>query len=155
MKYSFIVLSFCSILVSCSNVNKNEKDVEAIKNLLQQERGAHFQKDVALFVSEFSNNMISVNKGVVSQLSTEEYKKRFAAYFNEVRFIKWNDVTKPIIKFSEDHSLAYAIVQKLVILERKDSTSKIVRDTTNFAWTSIYRKQQNEWKLECNTSTNK
>lgn len=155
MKYSFMAIVFCSILTSCSNAPKNEKDVEVIKNLLQQERRAHFQKDADLFVSEFSNDMISVNKGVVSQLPIEEHRKRFAAYFNDVKFIKWDDVAEPIIKFSKDRSLAYAIVQKLVILERKDSASKIVRDTTTFAWTSIYRKQQNKWELECNISTNK
>ncbi len=72
-----------------------------------------------------------------------------------MEFIKWDDIAEPIIKFSNDHTLAYVIVQKQVILETKDSTGKTAIDTTNFAWTSIYRKQQNEWKLECNISTNK
>jgi len=154
MKYFFIPMFFCLILTSCSNTDKNGKDIEAIKNLLQQERKAHFRKDADLFVSEFAADVIQVNKGIVSQSSREENRKRFKTYFNDVNFIKWDDVTEPIIKFSEDYSLAYAIVQKLVILERKDSVGKIINDTANFAWTSVYRKQQNEWKLECNISTN-
>ena len=155
MKYFFIPMIFCLMLGSCSNADNSGKDIEAIKNLLNQERKAHFQKDADLFISEFAPDVIQINKGIVLQSSIEENRKRFRTYFNDVNFIKWDDVAEPIIKFSEDHSLAYAIVQKLVVLQRKDSTGNILNDTTNFAWTSIYRKQQNEWKLECNISTNK
>jgi hypothetical protein len=151
MKYFIVAL----LLASCRSADSNDEDIIAIKNILQQERQAHFNKDVNLFLSEFAPGMYSVNKGVVAQLPIEEHRKKVEAYFNSVKFIKWDDFTEPVIKFSDDHSLAYAIVQKLVILETKDSAGKITMDTTNFAWTSIYRKHQNGWKLECDISTNK
>ena len=70
-------------------------------------------------------------------------------------FIKWDDVAEPVIQFSDDGTLAYAIIQKLVILSYPDSSGKKFIDTTNYAWASIYRKQKGEWKVECNISTNK
>ena len=52
-------------------------------------------------------------------------------------------------------SLAYAIVQKQVILSYADSPGKKLIDTTDYAWATIYRKKVGEWKAECNVSTNK
>ncbi len=82
-------------------------------------------------------------------------KERIGKYFNSVQFIKWDDTADPIIRFSDDGSLAYAIVQKEVIVTYPDSSGKAFNDTTHYAWSSIYRKQNGEWKVECNISTNK
>ena len=156
-KFSFmryIMLSFL-LFTACTNTTNNDADKQQILALLQQERKAHFNKDVNLFVSAFAQGMYSVNKGVVDTSSIEAHKKRIQSYFDRVKFIKWDDVAEPVIHFSDDYSMAYAIVQKLVVLETKDSTGKNINDTTIFAWTSIYQKQNNEWKVVCNTSTNK
>jgi len=147
------------IAVCCSCKYKNsfdkQKETQAIQALLQQERKAHFDRNVELFMSEFADSMISVNKGKVTVASPEENKKRIGSYSGSVTFIKWDDVAEPIIRFSDDGSLAYAIVQKQVILSYPDSLGKTFIDTTDYAWTSIYRKQMGEWKVECNVSTNK
>lgn len=87
--------------------------------------------------------------------SPDENRKQINAYFGSVQFIKWDDVTAPIIRFSDDGSLAYAVVQKQVILSRQDSLGKLVINTTDYAWPSIYRKEKEDWKIECNVSTNK
>ena len=123
--------------------------------MLQTERKAHFDRDVELFISEFADSMISVNRGVVSIPTKTEHKERIGKYFGSVQFIKWDDTAEPIIRFSDDGSLAYAIIQKDVILTYPDSTGKPFYDTTHYAWSSIYRKYHNEWKVECNISTNK
>lgn len=142
-------------LFACNKRIDESADSNAILALLQQERTAHFTKDADLFVSGFAPGLYMINKGKVESASPLEYKQKIQAYFDAVQFIKWDDAAQPVIKFSDDHSIAYAIIQKQVILATKDSTGKAVTDTTDFAWTSIYRKQNNEWKLECNTSTNK
>lgn len=152
MKYLFLVLP---VLIACSSKPDIEKERQTILSMLQTERKAHFEKNVDLFVSEFVDSMISINKGKVSKLSIEQNKKRIEPYFGSVKFIKWDDVAEPVIKFSDDGSLAYAIVQKEVIVSYPDSTGKPFVDTTYYAWSSIYRKQKDSWKIECNISTNK
>ena len=141
----------------CINSNHfdRQKETEAIKSLLQQERKAHLDRNTELFMSEFSDSMLSVNKGKLSIATREENKKRIGSYFGSVKFIKWDDVAEPVIRLSDDGSLAYAIIQKQVILSRIDSLQKPVIDTTDYAWVSIYRKHNGEWKVECNVSTNK
>lgn len=141
--------------MSCSAKTNLAKEETAIRNLLQQERKTHFDRDVDGFVAEFADSMISVNKGKVRLLSTEENKKRIEPYFSSVHFIKWDDVAEPIIRFSGDGTLAYAVVQKEVILSYPIENGKDFIDTANYAWVSIYRKQKGEWKVEANISTNK
>ena len=154
--YFFLVVIVWSIsgCTTCGGFNK-EKELQAIASLLQQERKAHFDRNTELFVLEFADSMLSVNKGKVSVASPDENKKRISSYFGSVQFIKWDDSAAPIIRFSDDGSLAYAIVQKQVILIRPDSLGKLLTDTTDYAWASIYRKEKEGWKIECDVSTNK
>lgn len=143
------------LFYSCSSKPDLGKEEKAIRALLQQERKAHFDRNVELFVSEFSDSMISVNKGKVKQVSLDENKKRISNYFGSVQFVKWDDVAEPQIRFSDDGSMAYAIVQKQVILTYPDNLQHTITDTTDYAWVSIYRKQKGEWKVETNISTNR
>jgi hypothetical protein len=140
---------------SCNSKPDLAKEERAIRDLLQQERKAHFNRDVALFISGFADSMIGVNKGSVTVPTRDEYRKRFGDYFNRVKFIKWDDVKAPLIRFSDDASLAYAIIQKQVILSYPDSLGKTIIDTTDYAWLSVYRKRNGSWKGEVNVSTNK
>lgn len=151
--YFAIAVFLCGCHTS-EGFNK-QKETQAITALLRQERKAHFEKNVDLFLSEFADSMLSVNKGKVSVATTEENRERIGQYFGRVEFVKWDDVAEPVIRFSDDGSLCYAIVQKQVILSLPDSLGRKISDTTDFAWASIYRKQKGEWKVECNVSTNK
>lgn len=146
-----------TIVVSCGHSEKKNTAGEemAIRALFLQERKAHFDRNVDMFVSEFADSMIGVNKGKVSVLSLEQNKQRIRPYFESVRFIKWDDVAEPVIRFSDDGSMAYAVIQKQVIVSYPDSTGRPFIDTTDYAWVSIYRKQKGEWKVEANISTNK
>jgi hypothetical protein len=153
--YRIVVLLFLVFLYACNSKTDLAKEEKAIRALLQQERKAHFEKNVDLFMSEFADSMVNVNKGIVKIATEEDNKERIGKYFGSVEFIKWDDVTEPVIKFSDDASLAYAIVQKEVILSYPDSLGKKILDTTNYAWVSVYRKQKGEWKIELNASTNR
>ncbi len=152
---AFLLLFIIPLVISCRNNPGIEASRQEITRLLQQERKAHFDRNVDLFVSEFADSMLSVNRGKVNIMSPAENKKRITPYFGSVSFLKWDDVAEPIIRFSDDGSLAYAVVQKLVIVTYPDSLGKPLYDTTQYAWTSIYRKQQGTWKVEANISTNK
>ena len=146
---------FLLLLAACNSKPDLEKEKQTILSMLQTERKAHFERNVDLFMSEFADGMIQINKGEVTTATKELNKERIGKYFGSVQFIKWDDTAEPIIRFSDDVSLAYAIVQKDVIVTYPDNTGKALNDTTHYAWSSIYRKQNGGWKIECNISTNK
>ncbi len=155
MKPLFAYLLLATLLYACARKPDLVKEEKTIRALLQQERKAHFDRDVELFVSEFTDSMLNVNKGKITSSSREENRKRIGNYFGKVRFIKWDDVSEPLIRFAGDASLAYAVVQKQVILSYPDSLGKKMIDTTDYAWVSIYRKLNGTWKVEANVSTNR
>lgn len=150
-RYLLPALLYCA---SCSS-HSTQNDLQAIQKILQQERTAHFEHNAALFTGTFADSMTSVNKGKVTKASRQQLQERFQHYFDQSEFIKWDDVAEPQIHFSNDGSLAYAVIQKEVIIAVADSAGIKHNDTTHFAWVSIYRKQNGEWKGECNISTNK
>ena len=130
----------------------SREEVEAeIKIVLANEFQAHMERNANQLVATFSDNFTSVDKGKIHSPSYDESHVRFQQYFSAVKIIKWDDVQPPILNFSDDKSLAYALIQKQVVTESLQDSK--VRDTTYFAWTAIYRKQSGTWKLETITST--
>ncbi len=151
-----LVILICTIVtMACGSKADPATEEKAIRHLLQQERKAHIDKNVKLFMSEFADSMIFVKNGAVRIPSREENEKRLSSYFGSVQFIKWDDTADPVIRISDDGTMAYAVVQKEVILTYPDTTGKAFYDTTHYAWVSVYRKRNGEWKVETNISTNK
>jgi hypothetical protein len=129
------------------------EDRKRILELHNEQRAYHFNKDSIAFVNQLSVDFISVNKGIISRPKREETIFRYNQYFSSVEFIRWDDETEPIIEFSDDGSMAYTIVDKIVVLTYKDEKGKKIEDKTHFAWTAIYKKHGGEWKIDCLTST--
>ena len=146
------------ILFSCSS-NQNppvfdlEKARQEILELHELQRDVHFQKKASEFANLLSENHISLNRGAVNTPTIEENTARFQKYFDSVEFIKWDDVKPPVIRFSDDGSMAYTIVEKEVIVSYEGDEGQEIRDVTTFAWVAIYKKYGSEWKIDCVAST--
>ncbi|HEY2721220.1 MAG TPA: hypothetical protein VGI82_05825 [Chitinophagaceae bacterium] len=145
------------LLISCRNVlhTNLEKEKQEILKLEAEQRTFHLTKNARLFTNLFSDNFLSINKGVVDSPSRQESFEKFDEYFKRVEFVKWEDDHEPIIHFSDDGSLAYVVVQKIVIVKMPRGTGNASNDTTHFAWLNIYKKTDKGWKIDCVTSTNK
>lgn len=147
LAYTIVAFSGCTGSIDIGREKQN------IRDILSQERKAHFDKNVDLFVSTFADSMISVHSGKTDRKSIDDYKKRFGPYFNRVTFSRWDDSKEPIIDISDDGSMAYAVVNKTVVLTYPDTLGKPFYDSTNYAWVSIYKKINGQWKGVCNAST--
>ena len=155
----FFLLFFVSIFsFSChkraAQVDTSEDRLKILQ-LHKEQRKYHFDKDSIAFANQLSDHFISVNKGVISRPQKEETISRYNGYFSSVEFIKWDDVTDPIIHFSDDGTMAYTIVDKIVEVNYKDEDGQKVEGNTHFAWTAIYKKYGDDWKIDCVTSTEK
>ncbi len=145
------------ITYSCNSEEKIDLDAEKAKilELHHAQRDYHFNKDSIAFADQLSTNFISVNRGIVSTPKKEETLERYHNYFSSVEFLKWDDVSEPIINFSDDGTLAYTIVDKIVAIQTKNEVGETIESETHFAWTAIYKKYGDRWKIDCVTSTNK
>lgn len=165
MRYKTIYFKlqiFCFFMIVLSIVSCNRPQSFSLKNetdkilkLHHAQRDYHFNKDSIAFADQFSNNFISVNKGDISKPSKEATLSRYNRYFSSVEFVTWDDGSDPIIKFSDDGSLAYTIVDKIVTVTFKNENDSLVEEETHFAWTTIYKKYGGKWKIDLVTSTNK
>lgn len=159
MTYSKALL--CSILLVflCLSCHKKPiPDVLALeKEVLEAHhlsKKYHFEKMAEEFVSQLSDKHISVNKGKISELNREEKIRQVKQYFDFVEFEKWDDMEPPIIRFSDDYSMAYTIVNKEVVLNYTNEENERVQDKTIFSWVAIYTKHKGKWKIDCVASTN-
>lgn len=150
-----IIYLALQILLSCKQNADQSREKKMIREMLVTERKAHFEGNADMFINEFADSMISVNKGVVRIPERKEQRDRIGSYFSSMEFIKWDDMTEPIIEMSPDGKMAYAVVQKRVVVRYPDSTGTQITDSTDYAWVSIYKKINNDWKVVCNVSTNK
>ncbi|SMD34658.1 protein of unknown function [Reichenbachiella faecimaris] len=132
-----------------------EEEKEKIMAMHHAQRDYHFNKDSIAFADQHSENFISVNRGQITRPKREASITKYNRYFSSVEFLKWDDVSEPIIKISDDGTMAYTIVDKIVTLTYQDESGETVEGSTHFAWTTIYKKYGDEWKIECVTSTNK
>lgn len=131
--------------------------IAAMKELMQlqqQARAAHFGKDAKLLVSMFADDFINIGAGKISRPTREESQNRFQAYFDRSEFLEWDDISPPIIRVSQDASMAYVIVHKRVRLKAKNEQGVLEEAATIFAWTETYEKQDGKWTLTAVASTN-
>jgi hypothetical protein len=152
---SFLLPLCLSLLCSCNEANMLSLDEEKTKILQihHAQRAYHFSKDSIAFANQLSGNFISVSKGKIRKPTMAETISRYHGYFSSVEFTKWDDLAEPIIQFSDDGTMAYTIVDKIVALSYPDENGNPLAEETHFAWTTIYRKYGDEWKIDCVTST--
>lgn len=145
------------LLVSCSHEIPfdEEQAIADIMKMHNSQRAFHFEKDSISFIEQFAHNFTSVNAGVISFPSKRETQSRYHRYFSSVDFRKWDDIQEPIVRFSDDGTIAYTIVEKLVEVVYTNEQDEVISDSTHFAWIAIYRNTADGWKIESVVSTNK
>jgi hypothetical protein len=156
-RINLLVPVLVAIFFSCSRspASNPDRDRREIIRLLADQRKYHLAKNAQKMAEMHSSRFISIDKGQIDSPAFKEVYNKFNNYFNRVEFVKWDDKQPPIVRFSNDGSVAYAAVSKLVILRTKDKTQKEILDTTNFAWLAVFKKENDSWTLDCIASTNK
>lgn len=120
----------------------------------ETERLAHLEKDPDLLVSLFADDFLSVAGGRATRSSRDEQRARFAGYLESVDLLEWDDVEPPVLRVSDDGSMAWALVQKRVRLVPVDEPDAEPEHTV-FAWLETWEKRAGEWRLTSVTTTHR
>lgn len=129
-----------------------QKEIAILMELQKQEQAAHLEEQPALLVNMLNDTLTQVKNGVVSYYTKDQMTERFIRYFESVEFIKWEDAHPPFFTISDDGSMAHVLVQKQVIVDMEQDTTG-TRETTDFAWTEMWKKKDGRWKLYSVTTT--
>jgi hypothetical protein len=116
-----------------------------IMTLHDKEIKAHLNNDVKFFVQDIAPDYIAVSFGEIRKPSIEEIRSQFTNYLNNTVFTKYEDIHEPIIKFSRDGSLAWAIWQVAVKGKRKSDDGSEKNLDFTCAWITLYGRQDDKW----------
>ncbi|PKP32702.1 MAG: hypothetical protein CVU00_11440 [Bacteroidetes bacterium HGW-Bacteroidetes-17] len=154
--FILIALTMTTVFFNgCAKSPDFEAENQKLLAIHRAQKDAHLNKDVKQFVNLFSNPMISIKRGLITTVTQDAALERFKNYFNSVIIKSWDDIAAPVIDFSEDATMAYMVVDKLVVLTYENEENRTIEETTHFAWVSVFKKQEDgEWKIVCNISTN-
>lgn len=152
-------ISWPLLLTACGpQTDRAAQEQAALAEILalhNAQRSNHFDKDSIASANLISDAYVAVSRGNIRHQSVPDFLARRKRYYDSVEFLKWDDISPPIVRFSNDLSLAYTIVHKEVLIRFKNETGDTLEERTEFAWTTIYRKTKDGWKIEAATSTNK
>lgn len=130
--------------------------VAAVTELMQlheQARVAHLSKNAGLLVSTFAEGFINIADGKITKPTKEESLRRFQTYLDRSVFLEWDDLSPPIVRVSEDATMAYVIVHKRVRLKAASEKDDSPIETTVFGWMETYEKRDGKWALTAIAST--
>lgn len=98
-----------------------EKETAELLRLHKSDREAHFKTDVDALLQNSPGEMISVSRGKISRSSQADARKMFTGYFRDAKYYEWDDVEEPIIRISNDASMAWMITRTRVRRVQKNA----------------------------------
>jgi ketosteroid isomerase-like protein len=127
-----------------------EKERYALIRRHIQDRKAHFEKDIATLLSGIADEQINLRDGRVITSSRADAKNRFTNYFGQVaEFLHWDDLQQPIIRISQDGTMAWMINRIRLHYRSVDNEEADMI----CAWLMVYEKQNDDWVAVANAST--
>jgi ketosteroid isomerase-like protein len=131
---------------------------EARTEILEMHRGfieAHLEKDVGAITRSIPDDYLFVGNGDVETLSADDTRQMLQSYFDRTVFSHYTDTDEPIIGFSEDGTLAWAIFQVRVAGTSHRESEPDAQFDTQWAWMTLYEKRDGEWMVKADVSTNR
>jgi len=152
----FVSMLAVCILAGCAGGLRPQAPEDAAQALLalhEKQLQAHRDGDVGAFLEDWSEEMLSVNRGEMKVTHPDEMRPVFSAYFGSTDFEYYRDRQPPRVEVSEDGTLGWVAAE---VEARGVSTSEDGTETPMaFAssWVSLFRYIDGEWHLVGNASS--
>lgn len=157
--YRLLLLLLCIILMpGCKNSEgKRKVDLAEEEKALflshVKDRQAHFDRDAEALLVNSVDSFIYVRDGKVSTSLKADRIKGMSNVLKDAEYIKWDNMESPVIRISDDGSMAWVITRLEVERMKKDSTGKQNRERFVYAGIMTYKKLEDQWVKEANVST--
>ena len=155
MKPLTVILLFvmCAVGASAQPSADLEKEKAELLRLHKSDREAHFKTDVALLLENSPEEFISVGRGKINRSSKDDARKMFTGYFRDAKYYEWDDVEEPIIRISNDASMAWMITRTRVRRVQKKADGAEQEEKFVYAGIMTYEKRDGRWVRVANVST--
>ena len=153
-RLTFVLLVVVSAVCASAQPSADlEKEKAELLRLHQSDREAHFKTDVDALLANSPDEFISVGRGKINRSRKEDVRKMFTGYFRDAKYYEWDDLEEPIIRVSNDASMAWMITRTKVRRVQKtvDGTEK--EEKFVYAGIMTYEKRDGRWARVANVST--
>jgi hypothetical protein len=130
-----------------------EKEKAELLRVHKSEREAHFKTDVEMLLENSPEEFISVGRGKINRQSKDDARKMFTGYFRDAKYYEWDDVEQPIIRISNDASMAWMITRTRVRRVQKTADGAEKEEKFVYAGIMTYEKRDGRWMRVANVST--
>ena len=136
-----------ALLVSASMGASSDPEAETarLRALHQRDIEAHLKGDAEWLAGHSSDSFFSVDRGEVSFPSAAEREAMFRSYLGATTFTEYRDLREPVVRVSDDGSLAWMAVQVKVAGAQKDASGGERPLEFVSAWVMLYEKRDGEW----------
>jgi ketosteroid isomerase-like protein len=153
--YLFLIVAIAVGLTTCQDQFDPDKGHAEILALHQGFIDAHLRKDASSLAAPIPDDYLFVANGGVDTQNAEDVRENLQSYFDATTFSHYADTDEPIIGFSKDGTLAWAIVQVRVAgTSHRDPEADREFDT-QWAWITLYERRNDEWSRIADVSTNR
>ena len=120
----------------------------ALLEMHRAEIRAHIERDAEALARDHGDDFVSASRGKLSRSTAEETRKFFTQYFEGATYPQYEDLEPPIIRVSDDASMAWILSR--VRVRRADSEGE-----TAFVYAGMmaYEKRAGRWIRVANAST--
>ena len=143
----------CATCASAQSSADLEMEKAELLRLHQSSREAHFKTDVDALLQNSPEEMISVSRGKISRPSKEDARKMFTGYFRDAKYYEWDDVEEPIVRVSNDASMAWMITRTKVRRVQRKADGAEQEEKFIYAGIMTYEKRDGRWVRVANVST--
>ena len=155
MKLLALTLIFfaCAAYAGAQPSANLDREKAELLRLHKSSREAHFKTDVDLLLGNSPEEMISVSRGKISRSSKADGRRMFTEYFRGAKYYEWDDIEEPIIRVSQDATMAWVITRIRVRRVQKDATGAEREEKFVYAGIMTYEKRDGRWVRVANVST--
>jgi len=131
-----------------------EEEKKELLELHRKDRRAHFENNAELALSDkLDHGFISVRNGAVTRRDKSDFQKTLEGYFKNAKYYEWDDLEPPIVRISNDGSMAWMIVRVRVRRIQQNPSGAAVEEKFIYAGISTYEKRGGKWIQVANVST--
>lgn len=148
-----IVLVVSLNVIQGQSAKDLEKEKAELLRVHKLDREAHFATDVELLQRHSPEEFISVSGGKIYRSTKADERKQFSEYFKGAKYYEWDDVEPPIVRISNDGSMAWMITRVRVRRTQKTATGGDKEEKFTYAGIMTYEKRDGKWVRVANVST--
>jgi hypothetical protein len=149
----FLFLMLSTVTVPAQSASQLEKEKAELLRIHKADREAHFKTDVDLLQQHSPDEFISVSQGKIYRSNKADERKQFTDYFQHAKYYEWDDMDEPIIRVSNDGSMAWMITRIRVRRTQKNAAGAEPETKFIYAGIMTYEKRDGKWIRVANVST--